>query len=47
MAMMLRQLGVVMWLRWVNELPWFGPDVGNRRGARWRQSWSRAGGGSC
>jgi len=30
-------------LRWVNKLPQFGPNVGNRRGARWQQWWSRAG----
>jgi len=45
MAMIRRQLWVVKRWRWVNELPQFDPGVGNRRGARWQQWWSRAGGG--
>jgi hypothetical protein len=44
---MWRHLWVVMQLRWVNELPQFDPNVGNRQGARWQQWWSHAGGGGC
>jgi len=46
MAMIWRQLWVIMRrLRWVDELPQFGPGVGNHWGAPWQQWRSHDGSG--
>jgi len=46
MAMIWWQLWVIMrQLWWVNELPQFGPGVGNHQGAPWQQQRSHDGSG--